>query len=113
MQLLGYSERGFINAFFYGILHHPDPSEMIRGFLTLAKGPIQEILPEIARTATVDLVLIEQSFSDFGDADVLILVTLQEKAAFFCEAKRGKRWKLRTEWDQFKAQFQNDLPGGE
>jgi hypothetical protein len=114
MQLLGYSERGFINAFFYGVFHHANPSEIIREFLKLAHWPLLDTRPPIIEAATVDIIMIEQSFSDFGDADVLILVsTPQEKVAFFCEAKRGKRWTLKKEWEQFKARFQNDLSGGE
>ncbi len=114
MQLLGYSERGFINAFFYGVFHHANPSEIIRGFLNLAHWPLLEARPSVIEAAMVDIIMIEQSFSDFGDADVLVLVsTPQEKVAFFCEAKRGKAWKLKVEWDQFKARFQNALSGGE
>src|SRR5262245_25993298 len=108
MKLLGYSERGFINAFFYGVFHHQNPSEVIRGFLALAHWPLLDGQPQVVESACVDIILIEQSFSDFGDADVLILAsTPQEKVAFCCEAKRGKPWRLKTEWDQFKARFQN------
>jgi hypothetical protein len=114
MQLLGYSERGFINAFFYGVFHHATPSEIIRALLKLARWPLMASVPSIIEAATVDIIMIEQSFSDFGDADVLILVsTPQEKVAFFCEAKRGKPWKLKTEWNKFKTRFQNDDPGDE
>ncbi|MFO0825321.1 MAG: hypothetical protein U0792_19745 [Gemmataceae bacterium] len=113
MQLLSYSERGFINAFFYGVFHQPNPSEIIREFLKLAHWPLLDARPSMIETATVDTILIEQSFSDFGDADVLILVsTAQEKVAVFCEAKRGK-WKLKKEWSKFKTRFQNDDAGDE
>jgi len=114
VQLLGYSERGFINAFFYGVFHYPDPSDIIRAFLKLANWPLLEARPPMIEAATVDIIMIEQSFSDFGDADVLILVsTPQEKVAVFCEAKRGKPWKLKTEWNKFKKRFQNDKAGDE
>ena len=111
MQLLGYSERGFINAFFYGVVHAPNSSEIIREFFELAHWPLLDARPSLFETATVDTILIEQSFSDFGDADVLVLVsTPQKKVAVFCEAKRGE-WKLKTEWNKFKTRFQNDDAG--
>jgi hypothetical protein len=114
MQLFGYSERGFINAFFYGMYHHSNPSEIIKAFLTLAHWPLLETRPAVIEAATVDTIMIEQSFSDFGDADVLILIsTPQEKVAIFCEAKRGKPWKLETEWSRFKTRFQNSDSGDE
>lgn len=114
MQLLGYSERGFINAFFYGVRCHPAPSEVVRAFLGLVQGPARAILPATIESASVDIIMIEQSFSDFGDADAVILAsTSQEKVAFFCEAKRGRKWKLKTEWDKFKARFQTNMAGGE
>src|ERR1700722_6235718 len=114
MQLLGYSERGFINAFFYGVFNDPNPSEIIRAFLNLAHWPLLETRPSVIKLATVDNILIEQSFSDFGDSDVLILgTTPQEKVAVFCEVKRGKPWKLKTEWSRFKTHFQNFDPGDE
>lgn len=113
MQLLGYSERGFINAFFYEVFRHPNSTEIIRAFLALAHWPLLTSRPAVVETATVDTVLIEQSFSDFGDADVLILAsTPQEKVAFFCEAKRGRPWRVKKEWGQFKARFQACLAGG-
>src|SRR5581483_6296476 len=113
MQLLGYSERGFINAFFYGVFHHPNSSEIIREFLKLANWPLLDARPPVVEAVTVDTIMIEQSFSDFGDADVLVLVsTPQEKIAIFCEAKRGK-WKLKKEWSKFKTRFQNDDAGDE
>jgi hypothetical protein len=112
MELLGYSERGFINAFFYGVLHHPDPSDIIRAFLDLAHWPLMEARPPAVEAATVDTIMIEQSFSQFGTADVLILVsTPQEKTAFFCEAKRGNEWGLKAEWNAFKDTFQRSLGG--
>lgn len=114
MELLGYSERGFINSFFYGVFHHPDPSGSIREFLKLTHWPLLEARPPVIQAATVDTILIEQSFSDFGDADALILVsTPPEKVAVFCEAKRGKPWKLKTQWNKFKTRFQNDDAGDE
>src|SRR5262249_43023715 len=91
----------------------PSPSEVISGFLDLAHWPMMDGQPPVVKSASPDSILIEQSFSDFGDADVLILAsTPHEKVAFFCEAKRGKSWRLQTEWDQFKARFQNSLAGG-
>src|SRR5207249_796984 len=69
--------------------------------------------PEVIESVSVDTVLIEQSFSDFGDADVLVLAsTPEEKVAFFCEAKRGRWWTLKKEWDEFKYRFQHPPPGG-
>jgi hypothetical protein len=113
MQLLGYSERGFINAFFYEVFRHPNPTGIIRAFFALAHWPLMNSRLSVAEAVSVDTILIEQSFSDFGDADVLILASCpHEKVAFFCEAKRGKPWRVKKEWEQFKARFQASLPGG-
>src|SRR5690242_10472620 len=113
MQLLGYSERGFVNAFFYEVFQHPGPDDIMRAFLDLAHWPLLPSRPSVVESASVDTVLIEQSFSDFGDADVLILAsTPQEKMSFFCEAKRGSGWTLKKEWGEFKARFKHELPGG-
>jgi hypothetical protein len=112
MQLLGYSERGFLNAFFYGVFHHPNPSEIIKAFLDSAHWPVLATRPSVIDVVAVDTILIEQSFSQFGTAEVLILVsTPQEKIAFFCEAKRGNEWGLKAEWNAFKDNFQRSLGG--
>ena len=43
---------------------------------------------------------------------LILASTPQEKVSFFCEAKRGKPWRVSKEWGEFKARFKHELPGG-
>lgn len=59
-------------------------------------------------TMTAAEILIEHSFSDFGDVDILMLInSIKEKFAFFIEAKvktfSKKEWSLKDEYKDFLA----------
>ena len=74
MELFGYSERGFLNALFYECFHkRSDPASLIMCFLKLAKWPRLPAPPTFLETGTCSTILVEQSLSDFGDADAIIL----------------------------------------
>ncbi len=99
IEILGYSERGVINALFYDILNSPNQTKLISDLLELAN---EEFDFNISKCK----ILIEQSFSDFGDSDVLLLVENNgKKQAIFLEAKvktfNGK-WDIVKEFTKFK-----------
>ena len=103
MEILGYSERGVINALFYDISnsykHKPKLiSDLLNKTIFIHKKEKFNI--------SECTILIEQSFSDFGDSDVLLLIENQgEKQAVFLEAKvktySRKKWCLDQEFDKF------------
>lgn len=104
MKITGYSERGVINALFYEITNKNHSTELLQEFLAQARfpagGPIKVGLTDAQ-------VLIEQSLSDFGDADaVLLLDSAKSKTAVFLEAKvkpsQVQRWALRDEFRTFE-----------
>ena len=102
MNILGYSERGAINSLMFEIAFSPDPKILLRRLLDRAMflgcaPPREEI-----QMATA---LIEQSLSDFGDADaVLLLERVHLKSAVFVEGKvKSSQTKSWTLSDQFAA----------
>jgi hypothetical protein len=108
MELLGYSERGVINALFYSIKYSPD------SLILIVKLLEKVIFPYTTKTFTPIInatILIEQSFSDFGDADVLLLIdTEKEKKAIFIEAKVKTNWKIHKKYDKFVIGTQGEIP---
>ena len=79
MDILGYSERGAMNALFYGIALNND-IESMKKFMELAN---------IEGDYTDFKVYSEFSLSDFGDPDMVIIADKNEggKEVFFIEAK--------------------------
>jgi hypothetical protein len=69
MRVIGYSERGAINALFYEIAYSNRPTELLKEFLALAKFSTTE---SIGASLTDARVLMEQSLSDFGDGDAVV-----------------------------------------
>lgn len=104
MNILGYSERGAINSLMFEIAFSSDPKGLLRRLLDRAMflrcdPPTGEIT-----TATA---MIEQSLSDFGDADaVLLLDRPQLKSAVFLEGKvkasQAKTWTLTEQFAAFE-----------
>ena len=99
-EILGYSERGVINALFYDILNSSKPNELISDLLNINDKKKEQFKISSCK------VLIEQSFSDFGDSDVLLLIENKgKKQAVFLEAKvktySRKKWRLVDEFDKF------------
>jgi len=103
-ELLGYSERGLINSLFYE-LSYKDPDGKLLGQL-LDKVYFPDWKGSFKVTDVT--ILIEQSFSDFGDADVVLLIKNGVRnQTVFIEAKvktSGKGgWKIADEFVEFKA----------
>jgi hypothetical protein len=111
VRVCGYSERGIINALLYEIGFSADPIRALKGLLSLIT------LPGSSRDFS-DLqgveVLVEQSFSDFGDADAVLLVHGPSwRRAIFIEGKvkpsQVKSWTARNAWRAFLARKDNKL----
>lgn len=84
MRILGYSERGVINALFYEIKYSQNNLLHLNDFLSMILFPCREVKFKLKDAE----VLIEQSFSDFGDADLVLLLDNDgKKQAIFIEAK--------------------------
>lgn len=102
METVGYSERGVINSLFYAIKASSNSDEILRDFLALIAFPWASPSFDVTKA----ILLIEQSFSDFGDADaVLLLDTSAGKCAVFLEAKvktTGRStWTVANEFAEF------------
>jgi hypothetical protein len=111
MQILGYSERGIINALFYDIQKSKDAETLLEMLLLLAEFPF---VSDAAFRVVSAEILIEQSFSDFGDADVVLLInTGEHRISVFIEAKvkpsQISRWLIDDEFSQFVSGTQSKL----
>ena len=103
VNLLGYSERGILNSLLSEIQYAENGDALLNELIEQATFPEAEEKPPTG-TATV---LVEQSLSDFGDADAVILVKSGEsKCVIFVEAKvqtmRTKPWEIAEEFGKFK-----------
>jgi len=104
MEILGYSERGVINALFYDLLSSPKSKQLNLISYLLSKAIF--INKKEKFNISCCQVFIEQSFSDFGDSDVLLLVENNgKKQAIFLEAKvktyNRNKWHLDDEFNKF------------
>lgn len=78
--------------------------KLINDFLSMASFPFQKVNFQISDVK----ILIEQSFSDFGDADVILLLKDNEgeKHVVFLEAKvktfQKSYWSILEEFEEFK-----------
>ncbi len=88
IQLIGYSERGMINAIADDLSHAKDPCAVTEKFLSLLTFPLRKPAPSFTGIKEV-LLLVEQSFSSFGDPDLTILLKFNDdrKHLLFLEAK--------------------------
>ncbi|PCH78090.1 MAG: hypothetical protein COB98_01645 [Flavobacteriaceae bacterium] len=105
MRILGYSERGIINSLIFSI---GEDMELMNQFIGLID------LPKTFQLGTPKdyTVLLEQSFSRFGDADLIIIIHYkkpEDKKVLFIEAKvktlQGN-WILQTQYDKYIDQEQ-------
>ena len=101
--VLGYSERGIVNALLYEIQNSENSNQLIKILLEHATFPYRDKVDFNISTAEI---LIEQSFSDFGDADIVFLLnTGRRKITVFAEAKvkpsQTPVWKIKDEFDKF------------
>ena len=114
IEVRGYSERGMINAMMYEMNYSSNGIEMLRNFLKLCVFPNEDPDFENFNSARV---LIEQSFSDFGDLDLLIMLDGSIKQSVLLEAKvktfQSNGWSISDEWDNFKQVVDGTLPKAE
>ncbi|MEI7636964.1 MAG: hypothetical protein WCJ37_06620 [Syntrophus sp. (in: bacteria)] len=104
MEIMGYSERGVINALLYEIAYSGKSLHLSKELLNLADCPS---LVDFGQGLTEVRVFIEQSLSDYGDADAILLLDAgDKKGVAFIEAKvksyQKRKWKLADEFDDFK-----------
>ncbi len=84
MKMLGYSERGILNALLYEIRYAGNGDTLLAQLISRAAFPFTDDKPPSGATT----ILVEQSFSDFGDADAVILIKSNAgNCAIFVEAK--------------------------
>ncbi|MDD5689578.1 MAG: hypothetical protein PHQ76_04795, partial [Caldisericia bacterium] len=70
MEIIGYSERGLINSLCYELKYSQNNLQLLNNLLSSVSFPyISGVNFNIAEVK----ILIEQSFSDFGDADIVLL----------------------------------------
>ena len=102
MKILGYSERGILNALLYEIRYAADNDALLNKLMGEAKFPFTDHKPAIDNAT----VFIEQSFSEFGDSDAVILAKSDAgKCVIFVEAKvsaQKKDWRLSDQLADFK-----------
>ena len=102
MEVLGYSERGVIGSLFYEMRERKRP-ELVAELLSLVSFPCRDVAFDIQEARA----LIDQSFSDFGTADVLLLLNNGgSRQAVFVEAKvragRKRSWTIDREFRAFR-----------
>ena len=80
MDIKGYSERGMVNALFYEMTYVENFAKLLDEFISLIKFPKYF---QGFKVSAGDIYL-EPSFSDFGQADAVILVdNLYKKQALY------------------------------
>jgi hypothetical protein len=104
--IIGYSERGIINSLIFAI---GEDKNLLSEFIRLIKLPNSVEMPEILRYT----VLLEQSFSRFGDADLVIIIHYKnkDKKVLFFEGKvktHNKKWSIETEFKNFIDPINNE-----
>lgn len=117
INITGYSERGVINSFFYELKYFNTDEKtrlnLLGEFISMINFPFVEQKNIRLKNISGAEIFIEQSFSDFGDADVLIFIDSgEDKYAFFIEAK--VKTYSRNEWlleDEYKAFLSLLQPG--
>ena len=103
IELRGYSERGMVNALFYEMNYSTNGLKLLERFLSLCAFPFAE--PDFSNLEKAQII-IEQSFSDFGDLDVLLLLDSKVgKQSVFIEAKvktcQANFWSINDQWNGF------------
>lgn len=103
MEILGYSERGVINSLFYEMKFSQNNLQLLSDFLSMISFPYREVKFKL----TYAMVLIEQSFSDFGDADLVLLLNNNgNKQVIFIEAKvktvQKQEWTIKNAFEQLQ-----------
>ncbi len=104
MKVRGYSERGAVNGLLYEIRYRDDGAQLLGQLLSLVRFPFGQPHGFAVRDATV---LVEQSLSDFGDADAVMLLECKEdRQTVFLEAKvkpaQQAEWRIDEEFGKFE-----------
>jgi len=111
MEILGYSERGVLNSLLYEIKYSANSLELFDALLSSISFPYVRTDFQI-RDAKI---LIDQSFSDFGDADSVLLVDNKgSKQSVFIEAKVktfNKSWSIKNEFERFENLVKRNILG--
>ncbi len=106
ITLHGYSERGVMNALFYGIAYKGTTKD-IREFLCLAG------IKKVEEYTDFEIIM-EGSLSDFGDSDAIIIAKRKnnemDQTVFFIEAKVSNGEKNNTLEKRYK-KFHDDFKG--
>ena len=108
VELLGYSERGMVNALCTDILFSSEPLDRLKEFLGWCIFP-PKLGPQIDKIISARLI-VEQSFSDFGTPDLLILLDYEKsKQLIIVEAKVSAGTEdqnsIGRQWDDSEAYF--------
>ncbi len=103
LRVFGYSERGVFNALFYEIAFSPSRCLLLAELLSRIRVPGSS--PDFHHATQAD-VLIEQSLSDFGDADAIIVLRgPKRRQVVFIEGKvkpaQSKNWSIKDAWRDF------------
>ena len=103
MQITGYSERGAVSSLLYEIAYSRSPENVLTRLLARAVFPFA---PACLLDVVSADVLVEQSLSDFGDSDaILLLSTKGGRCCVFLEAKvkplQSVVWSLESEYQRF------------
>jgi hypothetical protein len=111
VRVFGYSERGIINTLLYEIGFSDDPIGALTGLLSLVHIPGSAL--NISGLLGAE-VLVEQSLSDFGDADVILLLRGSDwRKVVFIEGKvkpsQTRSWTALGAWRRFLARNNNML----
>jgi hypothetical protein len=104
MELLGYSERGAVNALLFEIAYHREALGLLHRLISRVPFASASACQEPITGARI---LLEQSLSDFGDADAIILLNhASTTSALFLEAKvKGSSrasWRMQDEFAAFE-----------
>jgi hypothetical protein len=103
VKVLGYSERGLVNAFVYDCLHSGNGKQIVTNLLAVCRWPLwEQDLPWTHGTCLSVTALVEKSLSDFGDSDLILLCDFVggHRVSIFCEFKRGT-WLFAPHWRVF------------
>ena len=103
MKICGYSERGVLNSLLYEIHYADNGDKLLAQLVDKATFPFTENKPPSGKAT----VFVEQSLSDFGDSDAVILIqSCNTNRVIFVEAKvktcGPKDWSLTEQFSKFR-----------
>ena len=103
MEIIGYSERELLNSLFYEIKYPNERLKLINKLVSLINFPFHNVA-FLIKDVTI---FIEQSFSDFGNADCVLFVDSGgHKQSIFIEAKvktfQRKSWLIEEEFTRLE-----------